>query len=462
MALPYLATLAVQGWPMAFERLRLIGTPAALKLLRDLAASREPRTGYLATRRLQLLETPTAEAPPSAGLVQKLAGEGGSTVICAGAPADLAQLVSSGAPNAAERLAQAGYETQAAGDGKLVVLRKHSATEDARPAESVLVALSRLVAALSPDDLKLLDKWDSIRCADLSVATRPALAEVLALLADSYAFRGTQVTATEVPPDLYLRLTPTYHVAERGTRPDGTVFLSLDDSYSRLYSGPPLGLPAEVKPLAGSPLWWLWPYGGSAGAERPLALPAGVPTVGGVLEAIRRDLGVSVHVDPQSQDALRTPLCVAGPPAPLGHVLWALQVLTGQVFHVVAADPWVVSVLPPFAISPPGGARRPNSPVSELLEAYAPGYLSPLHTAAGRLLIEGSFVGDMGMPLNVVWRTADLPNVYSLAFKPRTPDPGAAEPRERTLMWLGGLAVSLEKKQGHQGTGLGTVFLPLF
>jgi hypothetical protein len=452
----------------------MIGTPAAVNLLRDLATSRQTRTAAYAAQQLKILGVPapaesSKPAPQqatvsgtAADLVKRLAAETNATVICAGSPEELAQAVPPAAGGTAERLAAAGYSTDASGDGKLIVLRKHSAAQDARPAASVLVALSRLIAALSPEDLKLADKWGYLRCADLSAKTRPALAETVSLLRDRYAFQGMEVTDTEVPGDLYVNITPTYQKAERWTGPDGAMHLALDDNYSSLFAFPPLGLPAEAKSLAGSPLWWLWPYAADDWAKRPVALPARASTVGQLAEAATRDGKAKLLLGPESQGLAEMPVYVAGDQSDLGHVLWALELLTGRVFQPDTTDPLVITVLPAFAPVPRGGARRPNSPVSELLEALDSGYIAPLRTEAGRVLLQLSAEGDMGRPLNVAWRAADLPNVYSLACGPRTELAGSAAHRDRTLFWLSGLTVCVEKRQGNQGTGSGAVFLPFF
>ena len=69
VALPYLAPLALAGYRSAFEGIARIGTPTAMKLLRDLASSRQPRVAQAAAAQLALLgEPPGAGAAGSPSL----------------------------------------------------------------------------------------------------------------------------------------------------------------------------------------------------------------------------------------------------------------------------------------------------------------------------------------------------------------------------------------------------------
>jgi len=165
---------------------------------------------------------------------------------------------------------------------------------------------------------------------------------------------------------------------------------------------PPTPEAIVAPPLAGSPLWWVWPYAEAAWGEERVSLPPDVYSLSDVLAEMRRTSGVAFA--PPAGEGARL-VMVAAEGIEVRKLLWAVEVALGCRSQTMPEEGGNVTevALQPDAEQPVDG---------DGLRAVARGrYYSPRMSAVGPELLP-KLQELPPAAYWVGWRYADLPRLY--------------------------------------------------
>lgn len=426
-------------------------------------------------------------------VIEQLTVDGGTTVVVSIGKNDIESLEAPQGNDPIDRLQGLGFATYVDPDQDILVLQKHSEHEKMLSSQRPVVAVARLVSLL---DLQILEQRTAgfVECSTFEGEARTALIHLLMTLEGWYEFSNADGAKASLPDDLFLGVWSGYELFARYVNENGVIVVRKARRHGWFSGLPPMGMPQEPKPASGSALWWIWPYGESSWGQRIISgLNLGDCTLGELLSHVSKEIGGEFLLGPQARELRDKPLYVIGDATPLSKLLWSIEIITGQVLHVVSTDPFVFvlscSSAPPTLADPeqfmvitqgaPSESGFWNSEVGRyvleiagykslppgvprnLVAACDPAYVSPSKSTAGALLLRTGPVGDAGLPLCAAWRLEDLPNIYSWAVNWPKESKGAREPQDRMLIWIGGLEVRLERRENERGWGV-AFFLPEF
>ena len=435
---------------------------------------------------LMVASLASVSADTALDLVTQLSGDRGVTVLVSKGKDYLTTMDAPEGTDPLERIEALGFTAYTSANGEMMVLFQKDEEQSEASLGRPIVAASRVVAALNMDELRV-GEHGAFKCSEFNPEARMAMVRWLESMPGWFADRGLAVTEATIPDNLFLSFSPRYQLFTRHVDERRNVQVHSVSGYGWYTHLPPVGIPQKDRTLTKSLLWWMWPYSESAWGERTVSeLDLAGGTVGEVLSHIAKQIGGEFLLGSIAAEVTDKPLCLAGKTARLGRMIWALEIATGYHFHAVCTDPFVFvvassAVLPrltrpeEFEVIPKGEGTAfwssrtgllaleragyhplpPGTP-RDIFAAFDAAYIAPSESAAGRYFLNLGRVGDVGLPAVAAWRIEELPDIYTWALR----WPPEAE-NGRILIWIGGLEVSLEKRQGGRGRAM-NFFLPEF
>ena len=382
-----------------------VDSPKAVALLRHLAEYGRGKAPEHARAELERLGiAPSAPPPPQAALPSPIAAKSLIERLCErpglalvadpdAAQADIGVDADPSAPVAdiAAALAASGLRAYSSAGGEALVILGPAAEGASDPDAERFVTASRLLETVTPEQISHRERGyikaphltqQQLELTYLLLGLRPGRPRREQTPANKLALGIWRISGF----DLVLRAGEEAIVTHGG---------------GVLNYAPPLELMPE--PLDGSVLWWYWPYAMSPHLADEL-VSAG--PVWSSLREMPRHIPAGLRPEAASAAADRT-LLVSAQQAPLGHLIWALEVATG----LPALAPGKEDT-PVWTFT---SDRYPKRPVrtDTILRLPALGCRSPHLTPAGAAVLAGpggqSRVSGQPLP---AWNARTLPLVY--------------------------------------------------
>lgn len=164
--------------------------------------------------------------------------------------------------------------------------------------------------------------------------------------------------------------------------------------------------PAVVPPpLAGSVLWYAWPYSAARWGNERTNVEAGTYTLGDLLAKLSQAGKVRVTAH---EDVRHRRVAVVADGVPVRTLLWAIEVGTGLQVRVEPA-----SVATSIVVAERSSEHTYRGRRNALLPMPDLGYYSPSDSASGRRILEGLPGGRAG-PSNhwIGWRLSEMPLLF--------------------------------------------------
>lgn len=421
MALPYLQLLGElhSGYPDAVSAISRVESPKAVEVLRRIALQGHERVRQRAVEELERLGAPVepqalASAPAvSAGALLEALCEREGLALVADVQMDPETQVhvhpDADVREVAGALNAAGLRAYHSAGGRALVVLGPAGDAPADVPTDVYVTASRLLATVTPEQLALRDTG-YIRAGNL---TSEQIALLYELLPEAMAPGGPRHDEAPVSK-LALGAWPMSGF---------DVLVRADDEAVTVHGGgryvndrPPTELLPE--PIRASILWCRWPHALSGRLEdRTVSLGPLRGTLDELLEAGEEPLMQWVELAGDAPGAWRA-LLVSAREAPLGHLLWALEVATGlQVSDLAESElaEWALT-----ADRFPDRAERPD----RLLRLPSLQCRSPHRTPAGAALLATSAPGMRDGPTMAAYAVGALPEWLRTRVIDALPPPG--------------------------------------
>ena len=224
---------------------------------------------------------------------------------------------------------------------------------------------------------------------------------------------------------------------------------------------PPTEAAIARPPLAGSVLWWAWPYAQADWGDEEITLEAGTYALDDLLARLSRDCRLDMIARPP---ASQRELAVVANHMSVRKLLWAIEVALGLPARIVPdADVPMILLTPDMT---PGGSYHPDYNV--LLPMPGLGYWSPADSPVGRKMLSSLEGGPAQEGRDWIgWLFSDLPLLYRNLIRDEWKRTYQArygkslhplEPDHTFVFWTKSIRVSINL-QLDDGSGGGSEFV---